>query len=105
MATPAVSVHRGDWKLIRLFHAGETERIDTSCSIFRKDIGERTNLAADRPELVKELDGLIEEFSTRRRQSYQLPILHLTWPSMTSMRKANPDQDISAASTQGRSGQ
>jgi arylsulfatase A-like enzyme len=59
---PAVSIHRGDWKLIRLFHAGESKQHRWKLFDLKNDIGETKNLAADQPELVKELDGLIEQF-------------------------------------------
>ena len=59
---PAVSVHRGDWKLLRLFHAGENAAHRYKLFNLKDDIGERDNLAAKQPDLVKELDGLIEEF-------------------------------------------
>lgn len=59
---PAVSVHRGDWKLIRIFHGGEKGAHRYLLFNLREDLGERNNLAARRPELVAELDGLIEKF-------------------------------------------
>lgn len=59
---PAVSVHRGDWKLIRLFHGGESNQHRWKLFDLKNDIGETNNLAAEKPELVKELDGLIEQF-------------------------------------------
>lgn len=59
---PAVSVHKGDWKLIRLFHAGEQASHRYKLFNLRDDIGERTNLAAQQPTLVRELDERIEQF-------------------------------------------
>ncbi len=59
---PSVSVHRGDWKLIRIFHAGEKGKHRYQLYDLKADIGETKNLAAERPELVSELDNLIEEF-------------------------------------------
>nr|WP_206294572.1 sulfatase [Humisphaera borealis] len=59
---PAVSVHRGDWKLIRIFHGGEKGAHRYLLFNLRDDLGEKVNLAARKPELVAELDALIETF-------------------------------------------
>ena len=54
---PSVVVRRGDWKLIHLFETGESELYHTG-----NDIGEATNVAAEHPELVKELESCIREW-------------------------------------------
>ena len=59
---PAVSVHRGDWKLIRIFHGGEKGAHRHLLFNLRDDLSEKTDLAARKPELVSELDALIEKF-------------------------------------------
>lgn len=59
---PAVSVHRGDWKLIRIFHGGDNGAHRHLLFNLHDDIGEKTDLAARKPELVRELDGLITAF-------------------------------------------
>jgi arylsulfatase A-like enzyme len=60
---PSVSVHRADgWKLIRVFHDGSNGLHRHLLFNLRDDIGETKNLAAQRPELVRELDALIEKF-------------------------------------------
>jgi arylsulfatase A-like enzyme len=59
---PAVSVHRDDWKLIRIFHGGEKGAHRHLLYNLRDDLGEKNNLAAAKPELVAELDALIETF-------------------------------------------
>jgi arylsulfatase A-like enzyme len=59
---PAVSVHRGDWKLIRIFHGGEKGGHRYLLFNLKDDLSEKTNLAAQKPELVVELDALIEKF-------------------------------------------
>ncbi|MCC6353131.1 MAG: sulfatase [Verrucomicrobiae bacterium] len=59
---PAVSAHRGDWKLIRIFHGGDGGEHRHMLFNLRDDLGEKNNLAAQRPEMVAELDGLIEKF-------------------------------------------
>lgn len=58
---PAVSVRRGDWKLIRRF---EPQRLAGRFELFnlRDDVGEKTNLAPKMPERVAELDKLIDGF-------------------------------------------
>ncbi len=59
---PAVSVHRDDWKLIRIFHGGENGAHRHLLFNLRDDLGEKNNLAAAKPQLVAELDALIEGF-------------------------------------------
>ena len=59
---PAVSVHRDDWKLIRIFHGGENGAHRHLLFNLRDDLSEKNNLAAQKPELVAELDALIEGF-------------------------------------------
>ncbi len=61
---PAVSVHRGDWKLIRIFHGGEKGAHRHLLFNLADDLGEKTNLATQKSALVAELDGLIENFLT-----------------------------------------
>jgi arylsulfatase A-like enzyme len=64
---PAVSVHRGDWKLIRIFHEGENGAHRHLLFNLKTDLGEKQNLAAKSPDLVKELDSLIETFLRETR--------------------------------------
>ena len=56
-----MSVHQGDWKLIRLFHQGENGAHDYRLYNLKWDIGEKNNLVPMYPEKVEELDQLIEE--------------------------------------------
>jgi arylsulfatase A-like enzyme len=62
---PSVSVHRGDWKLIRVFHGGRIQQGQTTHDYklynLKNDIGEQDNLAEKHPDLVRELDALIEQ--------------------------------------------
>lgn len=58
---PSMSVHDGDWKLIRLFHQGENQEHDYLLFNLKKDIGETKNLASKYPKKVRELDALIEK--------------------------------------------
>jgi arylsulfatase A-like enzyme len=59
---PAVSVHHGDWKLIRVFHAGEKGLHAYKLFQLSDDPAEQTNLAERFPERVAQLDALIEDF-------------------------------------------
>lgn len=58
---PSVSVHKGDWKLIRIFHGGEQGEHRYKLFNLADDIGEQDNLAVKQPERVKQLDELIEQ--------------------------------------------
>ena len=57
---PAISLHAGDWKLIRLFHQGEQGAHAYRLYNLAEDIGEQNNLAGQRPERVQEMDRVIE---------------------------------------------
>jgi arylsulfatase A-like enzyme len=70
---PAVSVHRGDWKLIRLFHGGDKGAHRYMLFNLNDDISETTNLAAQKPELVVELDALIEKFLSATNALVPIP--------------------------------
>jgi hypothetical protein len=60
---PSVSVHRADgWKLIRVFHGGDNGAHRYLLFNLLDDIGETNNLADQHPQLVRELDALIERF-------------------------------------------
>jgi arylsulfatase A-like enzyme len=59
---PAVSVHSGDWKLIRIFWGGEQGQHRWKLFHLREDLGEQHDLAGKFPARVQELDALIEAF-------------------------------------------
>jgi len=59
---PAISVHSGDWKLIRIFHGGDGGRHRYKLFNLAEDLGEQKDLAAVFPDRVKALDRLIESF-------------------------------------------
>ncbi len=59
---PSVSVHRGDWKLIRVFYGGDNGAHRYLLFNLRDDLSETRNLAKQKPDLVKELDDLIDGF-------------------------------------------
>ncbi|MFZ4766401.1 MAG: sulfatase-like hydrolase/transferase, partial [Roseimicrobium sp.] len=70
---PAVSVHRGDWKLIRIFHGGEKGAHRHLLFNLRDDLGEKNDLAAQKPELVTELDTMIEKFLSDTKAVVPVP--------------------------------
>ncbi len=70
---PSVSVSRSDWKLIRIFHGGEKGAHRHLLFDLGKDPGETTNLAPQRPDLVAELDGLIEGFLAETKAVVPVP--------------------------------
>ena len=59
---PAVSVHAGDWKLIRIFHGGEEGKHRYKLYNLAEDLGEQRDLASALPDRVKKLDAMIERF-------------------------------------------
>ena len=70
---PAVSVHQDDWKLIRIFHAGEKGAHRYLLFNLREDLGEANNLASQHPEKVQELDALIARFLKDTKAVVPLP--------------------------------
>ena len=70
---PSVAVHRGNWKLIRLFHQGEDGAHAWRLYDLANDVGERHDLAAAHPELVAELDAEIEQHLVDARAVVPLP--------------------------------
>lgn len=62
---PSVSMHDGDWKLIRIFHGGEGGAHRWKLFNLRADIGERQDLVAKEPARVKRMDEMIEAFLKR----------------------------------------
>ena len=70
---PAVSVHSGDWKLIRFFHGESPGKHSYKLFNLESDIGEQINLAADKPTQVQELDMLISEFLKETNAVVPLP--------------------------------
>jgi arylsulfatase A-like enzyme len=59
---PAVSVHQGDWKLIRRFEPHPKYPAVRELYNLDEDIGETSNLASRMPDKAKELDALIDHF-------------------------------------------
>lgn len=59
---PSVSVHQGNWKLIRIFYGGKKGRDRFLLFDLKKDPGETENLADRRPAIVIELNQKLELF-------------------------------------------
>ena len=59
---PSVVVTQADWKLIRIFHGGDSGAHRWKLYNLRDDLGETTDLAAKEPERVKQMDARIEAF-------------------------------------------
>ena len=70
---PAMAVHDGDWKLVRIFHYGEDGAHDYRLYNLREDIGEQHNLAATHPEMLRSLDRLIEDYIADAGVAVPLP--------------------------------
>lgn len=70
---PSISVHHKNWKLIREFHQGENGAHRFRLFDLSKDIGESNNLAAQMPDLVKELDAKIEAHLKNSRAVVPIP--------------------------------
>ncbi|WP_345324723.1 sulfatase [Novipirellula rosea] len=70
---PSVSVHAGDWKLIRIFHGGDDGQHDYKLFNLKNDLGEQNNLAAAQPDRVRELDQPIDDFLTDTNAVVPLP--------------------------------
>ncbi|WP_236262807.1 sulfatase [Aggregatimonas sangjinii] len=69
----SVSVHDGDWKLIRLFNRGEDGAHDYRLYNLKWDIGEANNLATIYPDKVKELDLHITNHLTNAKTVVPVP--------------------------------
>lgn len=77
---PAVAVHSGDWKLIRIFHGGESGKHRYKLFNLRNDLGETNDLAVSHDAKVRELDELIEKHLAKCNAVLPMP---------------NPDFDVS----------
>jgi hypothetical protein len=55
-------VRKGDWKLIRFYARNDDGSDDLELYDLKNDLGERHNLAKEKPEIVNELNGLITDF-------------------------------------------
>ncbi|MCM2375216.1 sulfatase [Aporhodopirellula aestuarii] len=70
---PSVSVHAGDWKLIRIFYGGDDGQHDYKLFNLKDDLGEQNNLASVQPDRVRELDQMIDQFLIDNNAIVPLP--------------------------------
>jgi len=70
---PSVSIHAGDWKLIRIFHGNTPGKHSYKLFNLKDDLGERTNLAAANPSRVEQLDERITQFLAETSAVVPLP--------------------------------
>ncbi|GIW89847.1 MAG: hypothetical protein KatS3mg109_0279 [Pirellulaceae bacterium] len=70
---PAVTVHAGDWKLIRIFHGGDNGAHRWKLFNLREDPGETHDLAAAEPDRVRILDAMIEKFLVETQAVVPVP--------------------------------
>ena len=61
---PGTYVRKGDWKLIRFYADSDNEDGSDRFELYNlaHDIGESKNLAAEKPDIVRELNALISDF-------------------------------------------
>ncbi len=84
LSYPATSVRKGKWKLIRFYETCPEFPNDFELYDLENDIGETNNLAEKKPDIVRELDALIDTFLKDTHAVYPLP---------------NPNYDPSALAT------
>lgn len=92
---PGASVRRGDWKLIRLFAQNDDGSDQLELYNLRDDLGESKNLAASKPELVRELDALITGFL--RDAEAVVPIRNPAYDPDAAKRPVDPRSDAPVA--------
>ena len=78
---PGVTVRRGDWKLMRRFDVGPGAPGYHELYDLRHDLGESTDRSADEPELVRELDALIDDFLADTEALVPIPNPDYTGPA------------------------
>jgi arylsulfatase A-like enzyme len=59
---PGTYVRKGDWKLIRFYAANDDQTDRLELYDLKADVGETTDRAAENPEVVKQLSGLMARF-------------------------------------------
>lgn len=70
---PGVTVHHGEWKLIRLFHGGDNGSHRYLLFNLQQDPGEKNDLAEREPDRVRELDQLIDQFLAETKAVVPVP--------------------------------
>lgn len=69
----SISVHSGDWKLIRIFHLGKDFKHEYRLYNLKWDIGEHNNLSKKYPEKIIELDKIIENHIVKSNAVIPVP--------------------------------
>jgi arylsulfatase A-like enzyme len=87
---PGTSVRRGDWKLIRFYADNDDGSDRFELYNLAADVGESKNLAAQRPELVAELNALIDGFL--RDTEAVIPVLNPAYDVKAVAAAAGPLQ-------------
>jgi hypothetical protein len=89
-------VRKGEWKLIRFYARNDDGSDDLELYDLKNDLGERRNLAKEKPELVKELNGLITDFL--KNTEAVIPKLNPNFgkiiPKATAPKKALAPDDL-----------
>lgn len=70
---PSVSVHTGDWKLIRIFHGGDNQAHRHLLFNLKDDLGEQHDLSSQMADKVRELDQLIDKFLLEKHAAVPIP--------------------------------
>ncbi|WDI41686.1 sulfatase [Bremerella sp. P1] len=73
---PSISVHQGDWKLIRIFHSGEKGEHRYKLFNLSEDSGEQSDVSELYEDKVRELDKLIEGHLTAAAATTPQPNRH-----------------------------
>jgi uncharacterized membrane protein len=90
-------VRKGDWKLLRFYARNDDGSDDLELYDLKNDLGERRNLAKEKPELVQELNGLITGFlkDTEAVIPKMNPNFGKTAPKEPAKKKALAPDDLS----------
>lgn len=71
--TPGTWVRKGDWKLIRFYCENDDQSDKLELYNLKNDLSETTNLAAQEPARVKEMNALITAFLERTKAAVPRP--------------------------------
>ncbi|MEZ6124587.1 MAG: sulfatase [Planctomycetaceae bacterium] len=95
---PAVSVRHGDWKLIRRFEPHRDYPDVLELYNLKEDIGETKNLADQRPELVQQLNALIDQFE--KQTNALAPKPNPAYAAAATAHSEDPTEGLVARSCQ-----
>jgi len=91
---PAVTVHRGDWKLIRIFCGGDHGAHRWKLFNLADDLGEKNDLAASEPQRVKELEIQVNQhLQTHNKLQLEVDRL-LTQMRFTEKEKSDKEKQL-----------